>query len=277
MIRRLLFLVFSLCVFNIVVAQGDDRPGWLYNLPKPGNTTYLYVVERGGGVTVTDAANNALLKVLRTTMMRIGAPVSWEEVNKAIQHGDDWATLSEVYDIPINKVCEFVERKTDRGYIVAVLCQVAKSGNVYPEFDYFADCTGTKVYNNGAALLKSAFIPGWGQMSKRHYGSGVFTLLGEVAFVGGAIGTYFMAQQQLSIMRSYNVNFNNFMRAESRYQTYRYANIACLSAAGALYAFNLIRAYTMSPKYIERRLSFAPTLMQSEMGLTSGICLTFNF
>ena len=170
-----------------------------------------------------------------------------------------------------------MEQKTERGYRVAVLCQVAKSGAEYPEFDDFTACADKKSYNDGAALLKSVFIPGWGQMSKRRYGSGILTLIGEVAFVGGAVGTYFLAQNELATMRDRDVSFANFQSAKANYETYRYANIACFSAAGILYVYNLIRAYTMTPKYKTRSLSFTPSIMPTDYGLASGINLTFNF
>lgn len=265
-----------LSIFNIAVAQ-DNRPGWLDNRPKASNSTYTYVVERGSGVRVADAVNNAILKVMRTTMMRIGAVVSWDEVNSALQKGDDWGTVAMKYNIPINKVCEYVERKTEKGYVVAVLCQVATSGAVYPQFDEFTACTDTRTYSNGMALLKSAIIPGLGQMGKRHYGSGVFTLLGEVVFVGGAAGSYFMAQEELDKMRKHDVSFSAYTSAKKNYETYRIVNYACIGAAGVLYVYNLIRAYTMTPKYKERTLSFAPTFIPSNEGMTPGVNLTFNF
>lgn len=275
--KRLLVFMFALCCLTVAMAQNDDRPGWTHNTPKAGNNTYVYVVERGGGTTVNEAINNALLKVLRTTMMRIGAVVSWEEVNSSLQKGADWGTVAMKYNIPVNKVCEYVEQKTERGYRVAVLCQVAKSGAVYPEFDEFTACTDTKSYSDGAALLKSVFIPGLGQMGKNHTTEGVITLLGEVVLVGGAVGTYYMAQQELTTMRDRDVSFEDYQTAKSNYETYRHANIACLSAAGILYVYNLIRAYTMTPKYKTRSLSFTPSIMPTDYGLASGINLTFNF
>ncbi|MBR4715813.1 MAG: hypothetical protein IKP34_06525 [Bacteroidales bacterium] len=274
--KGLSFILLALCLVNIAKAQ-ENRPGWLDNKPKAGNSTYVYVVERGGGRTVNEAVNNALLKVMRTTMMRIGAIVSWDEVNSAIQKGDDWGTVAMRYNIPINKVCEYVEQKTERGYRVAVLCQVAKSGAVYPEFDDFTACRDTKSYSNGSALLKSVFIPGWGQMSKRHYGSGIFTLLGEVVFIGGAAGTYFMAQNELATMREHDVTLGAYNAAKSNYDQWRMGNIACISAAGVLYVYNLIRAYTMTPKYKERSLSLSPAIIPTNDGLASGVNLTLNF
>lgn len=275
--KRTVLLLLAAGFACVAAAQNTERPGWTYNTPKAGNSTYVYVVERGGGTTVNEAINNALAKVLRTTMMRIGAVVSWDEVNNALQNGTDWGTVAMKYNIPVNKVCECVEQKTEKGYRVSVLCQVAKSGAVYPDFDEFTACNDTKKYSDGAALLKSAFIPGLGQMSKSRAGSGVLTLLGEVVLVGGAVGTYYLAQNQLVIMQDYNVTYGNYIAAKQSYETYRTANIVCLSAAGALYVYNLVRAYTMTPKYKSRSLSFAPAIMPVDDDLASGINLTVKF
>ena len=275
--KRTVLLLLAAGFACIAAAQNTERPGWTYNTPKAGNSTYVYVVERGGGTTVNEAINNALAKVLRTTMMRIGSVVSWDEVNNALQNGTDWGTVAMKYNIPVNKVCECVEQKTEKGYRVSVLCQVAKSGAVYPDFDEFTACNDTKKYSDGAALLKSAFIPGLGQMGKHHFGSGFFTLMGEVVFVGGAAGSYYMAQEQLATMRDYNVTLDRYNTAKQDYELYRTAHIACLSAAGALYVYNLVRAYTMTPKYKNRSLSFAPTFMPANIGVASGISLTLNF
>lgn len=275
--RIVSFLLLALCVIPLANAQNDNRPGWVDNKPKASNSTFIYVIERGSGPTVNEAINSALLKVMRNSMMRIGAVVDWDEVNASLQQGADWGTISQKYKIPINKVCEYVEHKTDKGFLVVVLCQVAKSGNVYPEFDDFSACTDTRGYSNGLAVLESALLPGLGQMSKRHYGSGIFTLLGEVVLVGGAVGSYYLAQEELSTMQDPNISINNFSNARKKYNLLRTANIACLSAAGVLYVINLVRAGTMSPKYKKDKLSFTPELIPVNDKMGAGVNITLKF
>ena len=275
--KRTVLLLLAAGFACIAAAQNTERPGWTYNTPKAGNSTYVYVVERGGGTTVNEAINNALAKVLRTTMMRIGAVVSWDEVNNALQNGTDWGTVAMKYNIPVNKVCECVEQKTEKGYRVSVLCQVAKSGAVYPDFDEFTACNDTKKYSDGAALLKSVFIPGLGQMGKNHFNEGVLTLAGEVVLVGGAALSYSSAQKRLADIRDKSNSVETIEWSKSRYDVSRTINMTCLSAAGALYVFNLIRAYTMTPKYKNNNLSFTPAVMPTKGGFSSGLTLTFNF
>lgn len=259
-------------------AQREDRPGWVNNPPKAGNKTYMYVVERAVGATQNEARNNALARVYQSTMMRIGATVSWDEINGSIQGGADWGTMSIKYNIPVNKVCEFSEKIRD-GWLVSVLCQVAKSGAQYPDWDEFTGCTDTKEYSNGTALLKSAIIPGLGQMGKRHVGSGIFTLLGEMTCIGGAVVTNRIAQDKLAVIKKTDVGLTDYLNAKNSYNTLRYANIACWSAATALYVWNLYRACSIKPKYKKDKtmLSFNPTLLMDNQQPVAGIGLTLNF
>lgn len=274
--KRISIILLTLCCMGIAVAQTGDRPGWTMQTPKAGNSTYMYVVERATGTTFQDATNNAILKVFRTTMMRIGSVVSWDEVNGAIQKGTDWGTVAMQYNIPINKVCDYSEKTKGDGYMVWILCQVAKSGAVYPDFEEFSSCRDTKTYNNGMAALKSAIIPGLGQMGKRRYGAGIFTLLGEVTLVGVAIGTYVSGQGYLSDMSKETnpVLMNQQMDAYNNSIT---ANIVFTAVAGALYVFNIVRAATMTPRYKKDQVAFAPTVMPVNQTYATGISLTFNF
>lgn len=275
--KTVTLLLLALSLWNMASAQDDTRPGWTRNTPKAGNNTYVYVVERGGGTTVNEAINNAILKVLRTTMMRIGAVVSWDEVSNSLQNGGDWGTVAMKYNIPVNKVCECVEQKTENGYRVAVLCQVAKNGNVYPDFDEFTGCSDVRSYNNGIALLKSALLPGLGQMGKRHVGTGLLIMSGELVLVGGSVASYFVAQSDLYEMRNGNMSTEIIMSNKSEYDRYRIINLSCLSAAGLLYVYNLISAYTLTPKYKNNDFSFAPLIVPTEDGFASGLSLTINF
>ena len=276
--NKIIPLALFLAMTFFAAAQNDDSPGWTQNTPKAGNGTYVYVVERGDGISVNDAVNNALLKVLRTTMMRIGAVVSWDEVNNSLQNGSDWGAVSIKYNIPVNKVCEYIEQKTDKGYRVAILCQVAKSGAVYPEFDEFTGCNDTRAYNNGSALLKSALLPGLGQIGKNRTASGALTMLGEVAFVGSGVAAYYMANHQFDIMQNPQTSLENFQIAKQKYNSWRIVNISSLSAAAVLYLWNLYRAYTIKPNYKQRKyVALYPTMIPEPNGVATGVGLTFNF
>lgn len=272
--KRIIFLILLATVMN-VAAQGDGRPGWLKKKPKARNSTYTYVIERGSGSSINEAVNNALLKVIRTTMMRIGATVTWSEVNTALQNGEDWGNIVLEYNIPVNKVCEYAEEK-DNGFVVAVLCQVAKSGTIYPEFDEFYACADKRTYSNGAAMLKSMFIPGLGQMGKRRYGAGCLTLIGEAALGGGAIGAYFAGNRQLSYMNAQSSPYMYNYYA-NRYNSCRTIHLSCLSAAAVLYLYNIIRAASITPRYKNDYFALEPAMMQTDQTLAAGFNVTINF
>lgn len=276
--KRISIILLAFCSFGIAVAQTGDRPGWTVQTPKAGNSTYMYVVERATGTTYQDATNNAILKVLRTTMMRIGAVVSWDEVNGAIQKGTDWGTVAMQYNIPINKVCDYSEKTKGDGYMVWILCQVAKSGAVYPDFDEFSSCRDTKTYNNGMAALKSAIVPGLGQMGKRRYGAGIATFAGEAVLVGLAIYRYNDANFHLSfIQKSAYLEVSEYMNLIDHYNSSRTAFYVFSSAAAVLYAYNVLRAATMTPKYKKDQIALVPALIPADNYLAAGVGLTFNF
>ena len=270
---RLLILFFVLIG---MVSLAQEKPGWIYNKPKPENNTYLYVVEAATGDTELEARNQAFARVLQSTAMRLGQPINSDEINRAVQSGKDFNVISAQYNIPINKVCEYTEKQSDT-YRVYVLCQVAKAGNIIVDFDYeFNGCHDVKQYGNGAALLKSMFIPGMGQMGKRRYGEGVFTLLTELVLVGGGVGSYMMAQNQLDIMRNPNTDYTKYMAARETYGTLKTINVACYGAAAALYVFNLYRAYAARPKYSDN-FAFNPIVMPSDNSMAMGVSLTYKF
>ncbi len=275
--KKILFLVIIVLLSVSAFAQNRQqiRPDWLLKKPEAGNDTYEYVIEHGVGLTEKDALDEAINRVHQYYIHRLGQKIESSQEGVTAQ--------TETYAIPFKKVCEYTEKDKDGTFTVYVLCQVAVRGNVTPVFDEYYSCNSIGEYKNFmhkknvSAIVASIFMPGAGQMVKRHYGSGVLTLLGEVVFVGGAVGSYFYAQNQLSIMRNYDVSLTDFNAAKKNYGICRIANIACLSAAGALYVYSLIRTGTMKYKFKNDHLSFAPVLIPTEQGLASGACLTFKF
>lgn len=255
-----------------LITFAQEKPGWIYNKPTPGNNSYLYVVESANGTTELEARNQAFARVLQSTAMRLGQPINSDEINKAVQSGKSFEVISSQYNIPINKVCEYTEKSSD-GSRVYVLCQVAKAGNIITDFDYnFNGCYDVKGYKNSTALIMSMFIPGAGQMSKRRYGEGIFTLLGEAALATGAFLTYHFAEDvKTDIKAGKNIKSNLNV-----YNTFKTANYACLSAAGALYVFNLIRAYSAKPRY-RKNIAFVPSAVPVGYDMAYGVSLTYNF
>lgn len=251
------------------------RPDWMLEKPQPGNSTYEYVIEHGEGLTEKDALDEAINRVHQYYTRRLG---------QGIKSGQDGVTLqNETYNIPFKKVCEHTEKQNDGTYLVFVLCQVALRGDITPIFEEYNMCNSISKYRNYmhkknvSAMVASVFVPGSGMMVKRHYASGVCTLLGEMAFVGGAVSSYFLAKKELATMRNYDVTLSDFNKAKKNYGIYRKVNIACLSAAGVLYVYNLIRTGTMKQKVKLPGLSLVPAIMPMDDCLASGVNVTLKF
>lgn len=275
--KKIVIFVFATLLAGAAFAQNRPqiRPDWLLKKPEAGNATYEYVIEHGVGLTEKDALDEAINRVHQYYTRRLG---------QSINSGQEGVTLqNETYSIPFKKVCEYTQKEKDGTFIVYVLCQVAVRGDMAPAFDEFYSCNSIGEYKNFmhkknvSAIVASVFVPGAGQMVKRHYGSGVVTLLGEVVFVSGAVSSYFIAQNQLGIIKDYNVTIEDFNNAKRAYNICRITNIACLSAAGALYVYSLIRTGTMKYKLKSNHLSVTPVVMPAGNGVASGVNLTFKF
>ena len=259
----LLFLVTVLFVHA-------QTPAWTKKLPQASNNTYLYVCESALAYSENDARNQAIARVFQTTANRLGQPVDALEVNTAVQNGITLELISRQFNIPINKVCEYIEKVSGGMFRVYVLCQVAVAGNISPIWDVFDGCNDIHEYNNGVALLKSAFVPGLGQIGKRHYVEGVTTLVTEFALIGIGTGSYLFSQQQLNILHDSNVSYKDFDKAKKQYNSLRTTNYIAWSSAAALYLFNLYRATSISPKYKDG-LSFYPVLTPMSNTVAMGV------
>lgn len=278
--KRISFTIAVVLMSMALFAQ--DKPGWIYSKPKPSNNTYLYVVESATGSTEIDARNQTFARVLQSTAMRLGQPINSDEINMAVQSGKSFEVISSQYNIPINKVCEYAE-KTKEGYRVYILCQVAKSGNTFADFDYgFGGCYDSKGYKDGTALLLSVFIPGSGQMSKRRYGEGIITLLAEADLAIGAIACYILAEQERTNIINYeNDGYKphywwNEYDATNNIKMYETIEYACMGTAAALYVFNIYRAYTAKPKY-KNRLALVPAAIPVGSDMAYGVGIFYKF
>lgn len=252
--------------------QAKREPSWMKELPLPGNNTYIYVRESGEGTTIDAALNMALVRVFQNTASRLGRTVDTKKIGDALAKGTSYISLSQQYNIPINKVDQYDVRLKNGNYWVCVLCQVASMSSIEPTWD-----KGERSSNvdNAASMFKSV-LPGLGQMGKGHYGEGVLTLVGETALVGGAVSCYVMAQDQYDIMNANSQNAEVFFSAMNRYNSLQTTQYILWGAAGALYIFNFVRAFTLEPK-VKDDLSFAPSLIATPYTVSPTVGLTFRF
>lgn len=269
--KRTLFIIILLLA-NVAAWGAKRLPPWMNELPKPGNSTYIYVREAGEGPTLSEAHNQALLRVMQSAANRLGRPFDINEVDKALSGGNDYQTLSRQYNIPINKVDQYDQQLADGTFRVWVLCQVAVSGNIQPVWE---ELRREGEINNWTSLAKSAVVPGLGQMGKGYSTEGALTLGGELLLVGTGIGCYFMAQQKLDVMHDASTSYADWNAARSSYSTLQTVSYIAWGSAAVLYVFNLYRAFAMQPRRTNG-LALAPTLMPSHSGPTPGISLTLN-
>jgi hypothetical protein len=275
--KKIICLLFALLVALFVSAQNRQqiRPDWLLEKPVAGNSTYEYVVEHGIGLTESAALEEAINRIHQYYTRRLGQGINSTDTGVTLQ--------KETYTIPFRKVCEYTEKQKDGTYYVYILCQVALRGDVSPLFEEYTQCNSIRKYTdylrkkNITATVASVFIPGVGQMIKGHYGSGIATLLGEASLIGGAVTSYYLAQNQLDIMQGYGVSPSSYNTAQKNYNICRTVSITCVSSAGVLYVYNLIRTFTMKQKYHDRNISLSPVIMPVEKGVTSGVTLTLKF
>ena len=279
--QKQIILTFVLVLIGLA-SLAQERPGWVSNKPKPSNDTYLYVVESASGSTEIEARNQTFARVLQSTAMRIGQPINSDEINKAVQSGQSFEVISSQYNIPINKVCEYTEKNED-GYRVYVLCQVAKAGNAYADFDYdYGGCYDVKGYKNSTALIMSMFLPGSGQMSKRRYGEGILTLLAELDLAVGALACYITKQQLQAEIENYNISGHvpysswNVYSATEDIESFTIGMKACLGVAATLYVFNLYRAYTAKPRF-RKNIALAPTAIPVGSDMAYGVSFSYSF
>ena len=242
-------------------------------LPKPGNETYIYVRESGEGATVNDALAQAMVRVFQSTANRLGQPFDSQKVKNALLSGTDYRVISQQYDIPVNRVGIYSTKLKEGTYWVYVLCQVASMGNVTPVWDRVGMNSRTA---NWVALAKSTVVPGLGQMGKDHFTEGLITLVGECALVGSGIACYNVAQNQLDIMRTPDISVDDFVAASNKYSTVQTVSYISWGMAGALYLFNLIRAFTVQPKS-NYDLSFQPTLIATPNNVSPMVGITLRF
>ena len=135
--KKILFLLLLAMSQMVICAQ--EVPQWVQKKPKPANDTYLYVVERGVGATEMEARNRAMGLVYRSTIERLALPINLASINEAINNGSNYGDNAEVMNIPVNKVCEYIQQEATQ-YAVYVLCQVAQYGNREARFTAFTQC-----------------------------------------------------------------------------------------------------------------------------------------
>lgn len=270
-----LTLIFVLLVLS---SYAQNRPIWIKNTPTPTNNTYYYVVQSATEKSEAAARNIAIGEVMRSTAMRIGQPFDSESVFNALQNGTDYSVISRQYNIPINKVCEYVENNGNSCRIY-ILCQVAKAGNITVYFDNFNDCYNiVKDHSRDWKAVGLSLIPGggWGELYKgQKWGWGIVG--SELVLAGGGLACYFIGLHEKAIMDNPNETINEKELASRRYDNISDLQPWLYGGALAIHGLNLIVAYVIDDKNQNHNLTFVPTLMPTNDNLAVGIGINYKF
>lgn len=283
--RVILLFLMAAATISAFAQKSQRRPDWMFKMPDD-RSAYFYVREHGEPCdNELDARESAMKRVFNNVSNRTGVRIDQAELNRSIQSGSSFEVASRSMDIPINKVCEYTIKQSDGTYIVYMLCQVATVAYYkLPAFDYY-DCDQYKQHNDFmhkkdvTAIIASAFVPGVGQMTKHHYGEGAGFLLSEAVLIGGGVTMITLSNNQKKILNdaSGSIDYNTYMDAKNKYDTYRYAAYGIFGAAVVVYGVNLWRAWAC--KYKFKEVALYPTVIpdQSMAGLAVGIGFNVNF
>ena len=230
--KKLLLLLLLVAVQMTLVAQ--EMPQWVLQKPRPANDTYLYVVERGVGATEMEARNRAMGLVYRSTIERLALAIDLASINSAITNGSNYGETSEAMNVPVNKVCEYMQREGSQ-YVVYVLCQVAQYGNVPALFTPFTQCNQLAK----SQYIAHSFVPGLAQIKKGSVGKGTAFIVSEVVLVGGVVAAECLQRyyaQQISMTHNSTLK-QRYAQNANVCQISRNVGIGCVAA---VYVWNVI-------------------------------------
>lgn len=129
--RLILLLNIALLINSCIYAESKMsmwRPNWTYNTPKSTSSSYAYASIKGWGSTEAEARNNAYARAMQAAQAQLGIMVKSDEINKAVQAGEDFNVISQDFSIPMWEVCQYSNRDgTD--YIYWILMRIASDAN----------------------------------------------------------------------------------------------------------------------------------------------------
>lgn len=119
----------------------QSMPDWVRNRPRSGNDTYYYRVTMGEGNSYNMAYSDAFAKAILESSWKLGVQVTTGDDIETIKNSiHENITVGKVEsNIPINKVCEYVEQRSSKQYRVYCLWQIGASGK-FVIFDEYDNC-----------------------------------------------------------------------------------------------------------------------------------------
>lgn len=273
MIRCILLL---LCLAGFSgQALADKRPPWMRGIfPERSNSSYYFKVTQGSGTTPYEAHQNAIVGLISDIARSRGVTVQGSDIMKTLSENRD-GKLSEhtslqssyhldfeTFDTAFEIIDEYMDKK---GY--HLFFEVAHNPRqvVFDRIELTADY-------KGAALWRSAIIPGWGQMYKRSMAKGATILTLEAASVLGIVICHNQSNSYYNkALVERNINLREAYQDKST--TYRHIRNGCIAAAGVIYVWNIVDALTAKGAKRYRKGRVAPYAD----GSAQGIAFNMNF
>lgn len=143
--KRLVIVILTLvCAFSLEAQTNASRPSWLTRLPKaPRKAMYYYRVTTAEARTYEQAYAKAFAAAIQESRWKLGVAVDINTNEEEQQQNiiNNINVQPSQVRLQLNKACEYIENSTVNMNIrVSILWQVARYGNVDPQFDDFTDC-----------------------------------------------------------------------------------------------------------------------------------------
>lgn len=289
-------LVLCLCIFGgigfplraqaqkVLSTSEKKRPAWLsQRTPNPGNDSFEYQIAEGEHRDLEEAKHSCLLN-LSTYLQQSRVIKSTGTANIEISNKNGDNSESESYNFTYNiegdklsihsrKYDEYWEYilypNGERVYRCYTLFGVAKTTNAN-----FDQLIFTRKYG-ARGLVRSLFVPGWGQLYKGNTTKGACILGGEVLLIGGIIAAENLRSSYVKKMhedakhlKSYNTKADNWENIRN----------VCIGGAAALYVYNIVDALVANGR--KRSITHKKDVhfsMYPTAGECNGVSFVLNF
>ncbi|MBR1425893.1 MAG: hypothetical protein IJ581_00420 [Paludibacteraceae bacterium] len=152
------------CLTLLALCAYAKEPAWVKKRPLPENNTYEYRCEEATDQDRDAAEQKAMAEIINGAIMRLGLAVDAGDVQNAMQYGTP-LEVAEQYRIPINKVCSYTQ-KIEGGYRCYVLCQVALSAAIIPQWTPYNKCGSA---SSGKDVVEVDYPSEWKQYEGEDY------------------------------------------------------------------------------------------------------------
>lgn len=277
----LLMLLFCLQIQS-QTRSDKYRPAWMSgDMPTQTNYTYWFKQMYGEGKTLSEARQNSTLALLGDLMKSKGFTISGSKLEKMLSvdsnKGYDETTLRNYsYNIEyaqqklsFQSVDEYWELQSGN-YVCYVLYEVANS----LESVKFEPVVYTTEYG-ASTVLRSAIMPGWGQMHKRQMTKGI-TILGVeiVGITGVIVSENLYKSYRNKAQRESNSELRDSYQSKSNsWGNIRNGFIICSSA---VYIYNLVDVIASkgAKKYANKDFVMQPFVDKDG---STGVLLSYTF